>query len=181
MKFSVLLTMVGAGLVGITSPGLAHGVKIQYQAVEAIAVAAHYDSGQPMAEAQVLVYAPDNSTEPWLTGVTDKEGKFTFTLAGDRPGNWEVTVRQGGHGSMITIPWQPKTAGNNIGSDTVNTSEDSPDPNSNQTDPQLTIASMSNGTAVLSPLQRSITVGAVIWGFVGTALFFSRSKGEGRA
>jgi nickel transport protein len=176
MKFSFLSTMIVGSLVGITSPVLAHGVKIQHQTVEAIAVAAHYDSGEPMAEAQVLVYAPDNATEPWLTGVTDQQGKFTFTPEGDRPGNWEVAVRQGGHGAMVTIPWQTETANGG----TMN--KDSEQSDSDETTPEITVASVPNA-ATLSPLQRGITVGAVIWGFVGTALFFSsktQSHSKGR-
>jgi len=31
-------------------------------------------------------------------------------------------------------------------------------------------------TAQLSPVQQGITIGAVIWGFIGTALFFARGK-----
>jgi nickel transport protein len=176
MKFNLALFCLAGGILTQTGSVLAHGVKVEHHSVAAIAVAAHYDSGQPMAEAQVLVYAPNNSTEPWLTGVTDKEGKFIFTPAGDRPGNWEVAVRQGGHGNMITIPWQPETTAVDS-TDTANALTSSV----NQGTPEITVASVPDANAALSPIQRGITLGAVIWGFVGTALFFSRSKGEGRA
>ncbi|WLT38579.1 carboxypeptidase-like regulatory domain-containing protein [Synechocystis sp. B12] len=179
MKFNLVLFCLAGGILTQTVPALAHGVKVEHHSVAAIAVAAHYDSGQPMAEAQVLVYAPDNSSQPWLTGVTDKEGKFTFTPAGDRPGNWEVAVRQGGHGNMITIPWQPETKVNDS-TDAANASN-ALTSNTNQGPPEITAASVPDANAALSPIQRGITLGAVIWGFVGTALFFSRSKGEGRA
>ncbi|MBE9175900.1 carboxypeptidase regulatory-like domain-containing protein [Synechocystis salina LEGE 06155] len=176
MKSSLVLFFLAGGMLSQTAPALAHGVKVEHHSVTAIAVAAQYDSGEPMAEAQVLVYAPDNPSQPWLTGVTDKEGKFTFTPAGDRPGNWEVAVRQGGHGAMVTIPWQTGTANGG----TVN--KDSEQSDSDKTTPEITVASVPNDTA-LSPMQRGITIGAVIWGFVGTALFFSsksQSHSKGR-
>jgi nickel transport protein len=178
MKFNLALFCLAGGILTQTVPVLAHGVKVEHHSVAAIAVAAQYDSGQPMAEAQVLVYAPDNSSQPWLTGVTDKEGKFTFTPPTDQAGNWEVAVRQGGHGNMITIPWQPETKVIDS-TDTANASS-ALTSNTNQGTPEITAASVPDANAALSPVQRGVTLGAVIWGFVGTALFFSRSKGEGR-
>ncbi|QUS62045.1 carboxypeptidase-like regulatory domain-containing protein [Synechocystis sp. PCC 7338] len=176
MKSSLVLFFLAGGILSHTAPIFAHGVKVEHRSVEAIAVAAQYDSGEPMAEAQVLVYAPDNASQPWLTGVTDKQGKFTFTPAGDRPGNWEVAVRQGGHGAMVTIPLQ--AGGANGG--TMDAGSDQSD--SDKMAPEITIASVPNAGA-LSPIQRGITIGAVIWGFVGTALFFtgkSQSHSKGR-
>ncbi|MEY2984784.1 MAG: hypothetical protein RLZZ568_1401, partial [Cyanobacteriota bacterium] len=150
------------------------------QQVAAIAVVAHYDSGKPMAAAQVLVYAPENPQEPWLTGVTDEQGQFLFTPDGDRPGNWEIAVRQGGHGAMVTVPWNA-TMVNHTGHDhmiTPNTSA----PNQAQATPDVTLSSpLAAAPPPLSPLQRGITLGAIIWGFIGTAFFFSKRNGEGRA
>ncbi|MBD2652099.1 carboxypeptidase regulatory-like domain-containing protein [Synechocystis sp. FACHB-383] len=176
MKSSLVLFFLAGGILSHTAPVLAHGVKVEHHSVAAIAVAAQYDSGEPMTEAQVLVYAPDSSSQPWLTGVTDEQGKFTFTPPGDRPGNWEVAVRQGGHGAMVTIPWQAKTANDGT------MDSGSEESNSDQMTPEITVASVPNAAA-LSPMQRGITIGAVIWGFVGTALFFSsksQSHSKGR-
>jgi len=172
-----LIGLIGA-LFGAISPASAHGVKVNHQPVEAIALQAKYDTGEPMAEAQVIVYAPDNPQEPWLTGVTDTEGKFTFTPAGDRPGNWEVMVRQAGHGAMVTVPWE-NTVADNVQEElaTVDNTEVS------TTSSNIALASTESQspTENLSPAQRGITMGAIIWGFVGTALFFSKGRSQGRA
>lgn len=130
---------------------IAHGVIIQHQATTAIEITASFDNGEPMRQAQVLVYTPDDPAEPWLKGTTDDRGQFTFTPTADQPGNWEVTVRQAGHGDVAIIP---------VGEDAIAAAGDN----------------TAVSTAELSPLQQGIMMGSVIWGFVGTALFFSRGK-----
>ncbi|MFM1841350.1 MAG: hypothetical protein RLZZ490_81 [Cyanobacteriota bacterium] len=179
MKPGLVLFFLISTFLGRAFPAAAHGVKVQHQAVTAIAVVAQYDSGKPMAEAQVLVYAPDNPKEPWLTGITDKQGKFLFTPDGDRPGNWEIAVRQAGHGAMVTIPWETMGInGNrqNAQADSINPSN----PTAHQSVSEITLTS-TPASATLSPIQRGITLGAIIWGFVGTAFFFSKRNDEGRA
>jgi nickel transport protein len=172
----VLLFAMG-GLWGGIFPVSAHGVKVQHQAVAAIAVVAQYDSGKPMAEAQVLVYAPDNPQAPWSTGTTDQTGKFIFTPDGNRPGNWEIAVRQGGHGAMVTVPWQTMVvASNNHNNQDGLTNPSNPD--RNKAAPAITLTATPASSQALSPIQRGITLGAIIWGFVGTAFFFSKRNGE---
>ncbi|NJL49854.1 MAG: carboxypeptidase regulatory-like domain-containing protein [Leptolyngbyaceae cyanobacterium SM2_5_2] len=140
------------------TPGLSHGVSIQHQTVSSVEIQASFDSGEPMKEAQVVVYAPDNPTEPWMKGTTDAEGRFVFTPDAAQPGNWEVAVRQAGHGEILSIP---------VGAELA-----SADPSS----PALGQSVSTSSAPELSPVQRWITIGAVIWGFIGTALFFSRGK-----
>ncbi len=41
---------------------------------------------------------------PWLTGICDQQGRFSFTPDPDLPGTWDVQVRQAGHGDIIHIP-----------------------------------------------------------------------------
>ena len=139
--------MFATGLALASSAGaaLAHGANIEVG--RGFQIRATYDNGEPMDNAQVLVYAPDNLEEPWQEGSTDDEGRFTFVPDPQQPGNWEVTVRQAGHGDIATIP-----VGGSASSDAANVE------------------------ASLSPVQQWVTIGAVIWGFVGTALFFSRGK-----
>lgn len=81
----------------------AHGAKIEYTTATSIEIVAKYDSGEPMAEAQVSVYAPDNPSTPWLTGTCDEKGRFSFNPDVSIPGTWDVQVRQAGHGDMIHI------------------------------------------------------------------------------
>ena len=115
-----------------------------------------------MANAKVMVYSPAKHTEPWQQGTTDDQGQFSFTPDRTQPGNWEVMVRQAGHGVVTTIPIEnpsPENSASDPGT------EAEAEPNS--------LISPSTG---LSPVQQGITIGSVIWGFIGTALFFARGK-----
>ncbi|MEM9003550.1 MAG: carboxypeptidase regulatory-like domain-containing protein [Cyanobacteria bacterium P01_F01_bin.86] len=125
---------------------LSHGVQIRSQATPAIQIQATYDSGEPMAGAQVQVYSPIDPENALFTGTTDEAGRYLFVP--DRSGDWELSVRQAGHGQITVIP----------------ISEAGVDP-----------SEFTNSTG-LTPLQRGVVVGAVIWGCVGTALYFRRGK-----
>jgi nickel transport protein len=165
-----LLPLIVLSGIGWQVKAIAHGVAIEYQSTQAYEIRAVYDSGEPMAEVQVAVFAPSNPTEPWLQGTTDREGRFLFTP--DAPGNWEVQIRQAGHGDIVTIPVSnsvgaaPKASAATANSATANPSPD-------------TVATPSNAIATsnsYSPLQKGLMMGSVIWGCLGTALFFSRGK-----
>jgi len=129
----------------LPAPALAHGVNIQYSSDTEITIVAKYDSGEPMAGAQVAVYAPDDPSTPWLTGLCDDEGRFSFTPDASKPGTWDVQVRLAGHGGMIHIPVGEGTAG-------------------------------SGGVGGYSYLQIALMAACVIWGCIGTALYFRRRR-----
>jgi len=88
----------------------AHGARIEYTVDVTIEIVAMYDNGEPMAGAQVMVYAPDDPSTPWLTGVCNDDGCFTFTPDISKPGIWDVQARQAGHGDMVHIPVGADTA-----------------------------------------------------------------------
>ncbi|MDY7078488.1 MAG: carboxypeptidase-like regulatory domain-containing protein [Chloroflexota bacterium] len=134
-------------VIGLTMPAFAHGAKIEYTISMTVEIRAVYDTGEPMGGGQVTVYAPGDPTTPWLTGVCDEEGRFTFTPDPSQPGTWDVQVRQSGHGDMVHIP---------IGEEVA----------------------MARGFGY-TPLQIVLMGVCVVWGFVGTALFFSRSRAGG--
>ena len=123
----------------------AHGAKIEYTVDMVIEIVAKYDSGEPMAGAQVSVYAPDDLSTPWITGVCDDEGRFSFTPDTSKPGTWDVQVRQAGHGDIVHIPIGGGSAG-------------------------------TGGAGGYTPLQIVLMAACVIWGSVGTALYFSRRR-----
>jgi nickel transport protein len=136
---------VGLGLLGAIafSEGvMAHGVSINAQMTFGVEVQASYDEGQPLALAQVQVFSPTNAETALFTGQTDKEGRYQFIPTGS--GNWEILVRQSGHGESLTVPID-------LGGEPL---------------PSLA----SSGSDNLS--QRLITLGSVIWGCIGTALYF---------
>jgi nickel transport protein len=105
-KWKTLAVLVGVLVLSLVLPAqaLAHGVNIEYSSDVEITIVAKYDSGTPMAGAQVAVYAPDAPSTPWLTGVCDDEGVFSFTPDTSIPGTWDVQVRLAGHGGIVHIP-----------------------------------------------------------------------------
>lgn len=124
----------------------AHGVTMTYEVQSTVTIHAIFDGGEPMADAQVTIYGPASLTEVQQTGRTDEEGFFTFTPDPEQPGTWTVQVRQAGHGESIDIELGEEGSVNTLSSSSVST-------------PQ------------------TILMGAsIIWGLVGTALFFSRSN-----
>ncbi|PZD74363.1 hypothetical protein C1752_01124 [Acaryochloris thomasi RCC1774] len=128
---------------------LAHGTAVNYRITpKAVEIEAAFDTGEPMANAQVTVYAPDGATQPWLTGKFDSKGHFAFTPPADQTGTWQVKVRQAGHGKILNIP---------IGAE-----------NAAET------ATVSSEPA--SPMVRSLLGVVVIGGFVLTAILFSSRK-----
>ncbi len=159
MRWKLLLPLVlGLGL-GWPAAGWTHGARIDYRTQEAIEIQALYDTGEPLADAQVTIYAPEDPASAWLTGTTDAQGRFWFRPDPDQPGNWEVTVRQSGHGDILVIPTEE------VDLETVG------EPGSAA---EATLTGSS--AAALTPLQKGVMVGSILWGCVGTALFFSRSR-----
>ncbi|ELR97581.1 carboxypeptidase-like regulatory domain-containing protein [Gloeocapsa sp. PCC 73106] len=121
----------------------AHSAQITYEATPGILITATYDQGQPMAKAQVVVYAPSDPATPWLKGETDAQGNFSFIPDPLQPGNWDIKVRQSGHGALITIPI------NSENQSVINQS-------------------------IYTPMQKLLMSASIAWGFLGTAMFFSR-------
>jgi nickel transport protein len=146
-KWKAIAVVIGVLALSLLlpAPALAHGVNIQYSSDVEIKIVAKYDSGEPMAGAQVAVYAPDDPSTPWLTGVCDDEGRFSFTPDTSIPGTWDVQVRLAGHGGMIHIPVGGSTAA-------------------------------SGGIGGYSYLQIGLMAACVIWGSIGTALYFRRRR-----
>jgi nickel transport protein len=144
VRFLALLVVLA--VLGQGSRAIAHGAKINYQSTQALEIQANYESGEPMANAQVTVYTP-GSSEPWLKGTTDDKGRFAFSPDATKPGSWEVKVRQAGHGGIVNIPVAAKGG-----------------------------VSLNRGSTGNTPIQTAAMAASVIWGFVGTAFFFARRK-----
>jgi nickel transport protein len=133
-------------VLGWSTQVYAHGAQIKYRLTSAITVNAIYDDGNPMSNAQVVIYAPDEPTTPWLQGITDDQGGFSFVPDPKKLGNWDVKIRQAGHGDIVSIPWD----GGNLSG-------------------QTSTASIEGG---YTSLQKVVMAAVGVWGFVGTALFF---------
>ncbi len=142
LSLTVLLTVIS--LVSLVEQTEAHGTEITYRTTTAIEIEAAFDNGEPMAEAQVIVYAPNDPATAWLRGQCDENGRFIFSPDTSITGDWAVSIRTAGHGEMLHIP----------------------------IDESATVT-VSN-TPETTQMQTFLMAGAVIWGFVGTALYFSR-------
>lgn len=139
------------------SPVYAHGAKLDYTAqtrtVTVVDIYATFDSGDPMGGAQVVIYAPNDPVNPWQTGVCDEQGSFSFTPDPAIPGTWEIQARQSGHGAIAYVEIG-ETAGQ---------------PDSDVARIQV----MTGSTSTFTPLQYTLMGASVVWGLVGTALYFS--------
>lgn len=143
MKWTLTILLGLLLIFSIAGTAFAHGSNIVYTIDVTVNLQSMYDTGEPMAGGQVVVYAPDDPSTPWLTGTCDEEGRFSFTPDPSKPGTWDVQVRQAGHGDMVHIV---------IGKEGATT----------------------QGSSGFNPLQIVLMGACVVWGFVGTALFFSR-------
>ncbi|MCI3280703.1 carboxypeptidase-like regulatory domain-containing protein [Synechococcus sp. PCC 6717] len=149
MKVLLSLLPLSSALL-IAPQAIAHGVALNYQAQQVVKITAHYDSGQPMANATVKVFAPNQPQQAVIQGATNAAGEFQFTP--DQAGSWQVQVRQAGHGGNLTVPVR-------LDATPVSTAV------------QVTAAASPVSLSQYTPLQVSIMVLAVLWGAIGTACF----------
>ncbi|NJL21944.1 MAG: carboxypeptidase regulatory-like domain-containing protein [Leptolyngbyaceae cyanobacterium SM1_3_5] len=166
MKSQFLGLAIAAGLTFVSQKAIAHGVEVQYESRQGFEVSAAYDTGEPMANAQVVIFSPENLSTPWQTAKTDAEGRFTFVPTG--AGDWQIKIQQAGHGASLTIPVAETAA------PMASVSTAAADQPAHADMPAATAPAMTAATA--SPLQKGVMIGSVIWGCIGTALFFSRSS-----
>jgi nickel transport protein len=184
------LLFLATSLLGLSRSAWSHGVVVDYEPTEAIQVVGNYDTGEAMAEAQVVVYAPADPATPWLTGTMDENGIFLFTPDRSQVGTWEVQVRQAGHGAIITIPIEASSSEASAGTGVESASEGQGEaPSATSLQREGDAAESDTGTSAaapapgaiapprsrgaLTPVQRWIVFGAMTWGFVGTALYFT--------
>jgi len=176
LAFSLAVLFV-LGIIGTAS---AHGVKTEQQVfvedgVVKIEIRATYDTGDPMSEAQVVIFAPNDLANPWKTGKTDNTGSFTFTPDLSIPGTWDVQVRLAGHGKMIHIE---------ITGDEASTLEsDAEEMQAREKTAELSAANAGVGSSTsvgtgFTTIQIVIMAASVIWGCIGTALFFARRRNK---
>lgn len=151
--FFRLLLVVSLALTGAALT-LAHGVDITHTidpASGAITISAAFDTGEALDAAQVAVFAPSDLLNPWLTGTTDAGGVFTFTPDYADEGTWDVQVRKAGHGGLIhlALDGSMQVAARGVSG----TAGDS-------------------ASAGFTPAQIVLMAASVVWGFIGTALYF---------
>lgn len=112
VSLSLAATTSGATLaLSQATPALAHSVETNYilnqetgAPLPGLAFQSVYSSGEPLTGATVQIYAPNNPEQPWKEITADAEGRFAFTPDPAIPGDWEVIIRQDGHGDIWTVP-----------------------------------------------------------------------------
>ncbi|NEP87380.1 MAG: carboxypeptidase regulatory-like domain-containing protein [Okeania sp. SIO2C2] len=163
MKWQFAIPLIFLSSVSLQGKAIAHGVKIQHQITQAIKINATYDTGAPLPNASVTVYAPIEPNKVWLKGTTDEQGNFIFHPDSSLSGTWEIKVRQAGHGGLVSIPFQVDKSNNYH--------------HHNVSKNHKYLANISND---YNPLQKGLMIGCTMWGFVGTTLFFWRFKTQYR-
>ncbi len=125
----------------------AHGSK--YEIINpGIGIKASYFDGSVMSDSDVEVYSTANSKKTTFTGITDSKGRFHFFP--DKTGKWRITISDGmGHAVEALV---------NVGNDMI--AESAP----------------ANNKGAFSTLQIFVMAICVIWGFIGTGLYFKRNK-----
>ncbi|MBD3320985.1 MAG: carboxypeptidase regulatory-like domain-containing protein [Chitinivibrionales bacterium] len=95
MRWFLLILVFPASLV------YSHGTAYEIIRPDSITIRASFDTGEPIAHTDVLVFPPDQ-TEAQSEVTTDANGIFAFSP--DRPGTWSLQVRgRGGHGMRINL------------------------------------------------------------------------------
>lgn len=153
-------------LLGAPSAALAHGVVVDHEQVDAVRIDAHYDSGEPMVDAQVSVYSPEDAAEPWLSGSIDEDGVFLF--APDGAGTWQVEVRQAGHGETVRVevaePEEEEPSGG----------AGPPEADERQAPVPEERSDASGGEVSGQGVLQTVVMGALaVWALVATALYFA--------
>ena len=132
---------------------LSHGVSVTWELRgDSVHVAGSFDDGQPMGNAQVTVFSGAAPSEPYLNGVTDGNGEFSFLPDKEESENWDIQLRKAGHGDIVHISL------------------------SNANTPV-----MRGGHGRFSVLQIVLMALCVVWGFIGTALFFASKRDKQNA
>lgn len=106
-KIRLLLPLLFA-LLSLTlcpTQAFAHSVLTDYRLVaESLEIQSTFTTGEALEGADVVVYAPNDSTHPWLKGATDQNGSFMFQPDRAIAGEWVVKIGAGDHGDELAVP-----------------------------------------------------------------------------
>jgi nickel transport protein len=94
---------------GFPAIAFAHSVQTDYQVPSGsqMDLQVTFSTGEAFQKAPIKAYAPNNSSQPWLEGQTDDQGRFVFQPDAALQGNWRLevgAVNTGDHGDILTVP-----------------------------------------------------------------------------
>lgn len=100
----ILFPLAALTVLALPTSALGHSVETNYVFNDQLELQSLFSTGEPLQGATVQVFSPENPEQPWLEGKTDAEGRFAFEPDTQIPGNWEVMIRDQGHGDILTVP-----------------------------------------------------------------------------
>jgi nickel transport protein len=109
MKFLIGAIAALIVLLGFPTTASAHMVETNYVLGDLLEFQSIYSNGEPLQQATVTIYAPNNPDQPWMELTTDDEGRFAFLPDTNIPGDWDIYIRQGTHEDIWTVPVNPGT------------------------------------------------------------------------
>lgn len=106
MKLRLALPIAMLAIAGFAPKALAHMIETDFSLLgQELEFTSTFSTGEPVQEAQVTIYSPENPDEPWIELTTDETGSFSFAPDESIPGDWEIRIEQGiGHGDLWTVP-----------------------------------------------------------------------------
>lgn len=106
MKTRVLAFIAFISLLGFPAKAFAHALATDFalEAANRLNIEAGFSSGEPFVGGKVVVYAPNDSSTPWLEGTTDENGNFAFQPDPAIPGEWRVEIGEDDHMDILKVP-----------------------------------------------------------------------------
>lgn len=101
---SVKFLLSSTVLLTLTAPLFGHGARVVWELQDdSVHISASFDDGQPLSRAQVTVFSGAAPSVPYIVGMTDENGEFSFLPDKQESLNWDVQVRSAGHGDMVHL------------------------------------------------------------------------------
>jgi len=96
--------LLSAALLLLNAPVFGHGARVTWEMQgDSVHIAASFDDGQPLDRAQVTVFSGAAPSVPYIVGMTDENGEFSFLPDHEESLNWDVQVRKAGHGDIVHL------------------------------------------------------------------------------
>ncbi|MEB3181381.1 MAG: hypothetical protein VKL59_20450 [Nostocaceae cyanobacterium] len=104
---AILLTLVMIlGILGLPGVAFAHSVETDYFLTpkSELEFQVKFSTGEPYHDAQVQVYAPNDTSKPWKQVKTNAQGEFAFLPDKSIPGEWTVKIGELEHSDILSVP-----------------------------------------------------------------------------
>ena len=105
-KLSLIGLICTSFLVLVPKQAFAHSVQTDYllTSQKGLELDVSFSTGEPLADAPVKIYSPNNLDEPWFEGKTDENGQFDFLPDQKMEGEWTVEIGEMSHADILSVP-----------------------------------------------------------------------------